>query len=59
MLNPNPYDDDKFSAAALKIVSGIRGLWEAGGTINNLEDVIQGELMDIGFREPEVEISHE
>jgi hypothetical protein len=54
--NTNPYNDDEFSLGAMKIASGVRAAWEAGGSLDDIAEVVRGALEDCDVPTPEVEI---
>ena len=47
--NPNEYDDDAFTKAAIDADSAIVGMWEAGADLGNITDTIANALANAGI----------
>lgn len=57
MENPNPYNDDKYAESSSRLHSAIGSMWEAGASIENIEDTISNALEDCDVPEPNVSIT--
>jgi len=42
--NPNEYDDHSFAHYSSAVDSAIGGLWEAGASLDNIEEIVRNAL---------------
>lgn len=44
MTNPNPYDDEGYAKLSSMANNAICGLWEAGASLRDIEEVVSSAL---------------
>jgi hypothetical protein len=47
MENPNEYDDEAFSHASIDLFDAITGMWEAGGSEDDIMAVVNNAIKDV------------
>lgn len=54
--NPNTYDDERYTNASNDAITGIAEMWEAGGSLEDIENTIKDALCNVGFDATEISV---
>lgn len=50
MDNPNEYNDEMYSKESVDLDSAIQGIWEAGASLDEIEEIIKNGLDNAGLK---------
>lgn len=54
MENQNEYDDEQFTRWSVEVNAAIGGMWEAGASLSDIEEVVRNAFENVGAEGVEV-----